>query len=119
MMLRFTDHRKLAQTSPHMLHVIADIRLAPGKREEFLAEFRRIVAQVRAEDGCLEYGPTVDLPTGIAAQGEIPSDRVVIVEKWDSLDALRAHLAAPHMTEYRGRVKHVVQNVRLSILEPA
>ena len=34
-------------------------------------------------------------------------------------DALRAHLGAPHMAEYRARVKDLVVGVRLQVLQPA
>lgn len=44
---------------------------------------------------------------------------VVILEKWESLAALKAHLAAPHMAEYRQRVKDLVAGVTLQIVEPA
>ena len=44
-----------------MIHVIATIEAAPGKRDALLAEFRRNVPLVRAEAGCIEYGPTVDM----------------------------------------------------------
>lgn len=102
-----------------MVHVLATVELQPGKREAFLAEFHRIVPLVRAEAGCIEYGPTVDLRTGIAVQVPVRDNVVTVVEKWESLDALRAHMAAPHMVEYRGRVKDLVVKVELQILEPA
>jgi quinol monooxygenase YgiN len=102
-----------------MIHVIATIEVALGRREEFLAEFRRIVPLVRAEAGCLEYGPAVDVATGISAQAPPRDDVVYVVEKWASLEALHAHLAAPHMTEYRNRVKDLVAGVRLQVLQPA
>jgi quinol monooxygenase YgiN len=102
-----------------MIHVIATIELQPGRRNEFLGEFRRIVPAVRAEEGCLEYGPTVDVGTGIAAQPPPRDDVVVVVEKWASLAALKSHLVAAHMQEYRGRVKEMVAKVELRILEPA
>jgi quinol monooxygenase YgiN len=101
-----------------MIHVIATIELQPGRREAFLAEFRRLVSLVRAEAGCLEYGPAVDLTTDIAAQVPPRDDVVMVVEKWESLDALKAHLTAPHMTEYRGRVKDMVVSAKLLILQP-
>jgi quinol monooxygenase YgiN len=101
-----------------VIHVIATIELAAGKREAFLAEFHRVVPLVRAEAGCLDYGPTIDLPTDIPAQ-VAPRDNVVtVVERWESLDALRAHVAAPHMQEYRGRVKDYVVRVQLQVLQP-
>jgi quinol monooxygenase YgiN len=102
-----------------MIHVIATIDVAPGRREAVLAEFHRIVPLVRAETGCLEYGPAVDVSSGIASQVPIRDNVVTVVEKWQSLDALRAHATAPHMLEYRGRVKDLVVRVQLQILEPA
>jgi quinol monooxygenase YgiN len=102
-----------------MIHVIATIEIVPGKRDAFLAEFHRIVPPVRAEAGCLEYGPTVDVPTGLAAQIPLRENTVTIVEKWESLPALQAHLVAPHMLEYRGRVKDFVAGVKLQVLQPA
>jgi quinol monooxygenase YgiN len=102
-----------------MIHVIATIELAAGTREAFLAEFHRIVPLVRAEAGCLDYGPTIDLPTGLAAQPPARDNVVTVVERWEGLDALRAHVAAPHMQEYRGRVKDYVVRVQLQILQPA
>src|SRR5436190_509887 len=102
-----------------MVHVIATITVKAGQREVFLAEFRRIVPLVHAEAGCLEYGPTVDVASGIAVQGPPRENCAVIIEKWASLEALRAHLQAPHMIEYRARVKDLVAGVQLQVLQPA
>ena len=102
-----------------MIYVIASIQLKPGTRDAFLAEFHRLVPKVRAENGCLDYGPTVDAQTDIAAQVPNRDDVVTIVEQWESLDALKAHLAAPHMAEYRGNVKDYVVGSTLQILQPA
>jgi quinol monooxygenase YgiN len=43
----------------------------------------------------------------------------VVVEKWRDLAALEAHLAAAHMTAYRGRVKDLVVQTTLQVLAPA
>jgi quinol monooxygenase YgiN len=102
-----------------MIHVLATIELAPGRRSEFLREFHAIMPSVKSETGCLEYGPAVDTATQIAAQGPARPDVVVVVEKWASLPALEKHLAATHMLKYREKVKHLVQSVHLQILEPA
>lgn len=102
-----------------MVHVIATIEVARGRREAFLAEFRRVVPLVRAEAGCLDYGPAVDLPSGLTAQLPPRDDVVTVVERWESLDALRAHLAASHMQEYRLRVRDLVVGVQLQVLQPA
>lgn len=101
-----------------MIHVIASIEVKPGKREAFLAAFRQNVPNVRAEKGCLDYGPTLDAKTDIKAQTPVRDNVVTIVERWESLEALHAHLAAPHMAQYRERTKDLVENVSLQILQP-
>ncbi len=101
-----------------MIYVIATIEVKPGKREAFLAEFHRTVPRVRAEKGCIEYGPTVDLKTEIKTQLPLRENTVTIVEKWESLQALQTHLTTPHMAEYRERVKDLVASVTLQVLEP-
>jgi quinol monooxygenase YgiN len=102
-----------------MIYVIATIEVVQGQRDAFLTEFRKVVPLVRAEAGCLEYAPALDLPTDISAQVPARENVVTIVEKWESLEALRAHLQAPHMTEYRARVKELVVGARLHILQPS
>ena len=102
-----------------MIHVIATIELAEGRREDFLREFHQLVPQVRAEQGCLQYGPTVDVDSGIAAQGPARENFVTVVEQWENLEALEAHLAAPHMNAYRETVAEMVRGMSLQILQPA
>lgn len=102
-----------------MVHVIATVEVESGKRDAFLAEFAKLVPLVRAEEGCLEYGPAVDVPTAIPVQLAPRTDVVIVVEKWASVAALEAHLKAPHMTEYRQRVKGLVKQVSLQVLQPA
>ena len=102
-----------------MIYVIATLDLAPGTRGAFLAEFAKVVPLVRAEAGCIEYAPTTDAETDIASQCRIGPDRVTIVEKWQSLDALRAHDGAPHMLAYRSRVRDYIRGRDIRILEPA
>lgn len=102
-----------------MIHVIATITLHPGRRAEFLAEFHKLVPLVHAEAGCIEYGPAVDVDSGIPVQGPLREDVVTVVEKWESLDHLRAHLAAPHMDAYRKTVEGMVADTKLLVLEPA
>ena len=101
-----------------MIHVIATIALQPGRRDDFLAEFRRIVPEVLAEAGCLDYGPAIDARTDIVAQAAPRDDVVTVVERWEGLDHLKAHLTAPHMQAYRARVKEMVAGTTLVILDP-
>jgi len=102
-----------------MIHVIATIQLAPGRRADFLREFHALMPSVKSEQGCIEYGPAVDLASGLDAQSALRPETVVVVEKWVSLAALEKHLAAPHMLKYREKVKQLVIDVQLQVLEPA
>jgi quinol monooxygenase YgiN len=102
-----------------MICVVATIELAEGRREDFLAEFRRIVPEVLEEEGCLEYGPMIDLETNIPAQPPVRDSVVTVVEKWESIEDLEAHLMAPHMLAYRKRVKEMVVGTSLQVLRPA
>jgi quinol monooxygenase YgiN len=102
-----------------MICVIATIEVAEGRRQDFLAEFRKLVPKVLGETGCLEYAPMVDVPSGIGVQAPGRPDVVTIVEKWQSLEALEAHLMAPHMIDYRKAVKGLVKGTSLVVLAPA
>ena len=101
-----------------MIHVLALIEITPGHREDFLGEFRKVSVPVRAEAGCIEYGAAVDAVTDLVQQQQLGENHVLIIEKWESLDHLKAHLVAPHMTDYRIRIKSFVQSVRLQVLDP-
>ena len=79
-----------------MIHVIATIEIAPGRRDDFLAAFHEIVPEVRAEDGCIEYGPATDQAVTIGNPPAIPRDDfVTVIEKWSSVEALLKHHVAP------------------------
>ena len=102
-----------------MVYVIATLELAPGTRSAFLAEFAKVVPLVHAEQGCIEYVGTVDAETDIASQHRIGPDKVTIVEKWASVDALRAHDTSAHMQAYRARVKDYVRSKEIRIMKAA
>jgi quinol monooxygenase YgiN len=101
-----------------MICVIATIEVAPGRREELLAAVRRIVPTVRKEEGCIEYGPMVDATSGLPAQGEVRPSVVTMVEKWESLAALEAHLKTPHMMAFFEQTGDMRRGLSLRILEP-
>lgn len=117
--LRVGEFQSQRKDMRGMIFVIARIEVVAGKRDAFLQEFHRLVPSVLAEEGCIEYGPTIDAATDIDAQRSSGETVVTIMEKWESVAALNAHLAAPHMAEYRERVKDLVVDVQLQILQPA
>ena len=97
------------------VNVLAAVRVKSGQVEQFLEIFRANVPNVLAEDGCLEYAPSIDVDSGMAAQ-ELAPEGVTILERWASLDALKAHSVAPHMLAYREQVRDIVESVSLKVL---
>ena len=102
-----------------MIHVIAEIEINEGRREAFLEEFSKVVPLVLKEQGCIEYGATVDANTCIDRQAPVRNNTVTIVEKWSDTECLEAHLEAEHMAAYRERVTDLVAGATLRILEPS
>ena len=101
-----------------MIHVLAQVETVSGHRDDFLAEFAQVAILVRQEAGCIEYGAAVDVPADIPVQVFLGENVVMIIEKWESNAHLLAHLVAPHMKDYRVRIKPFVQGVTLKVLEP-
>jgi quinol monooxygenase YgiN len=102
-----------------MIHVIATLEFEPGKRDFVLAEFKKIVPLVRAEAGCIEYGPVIDAETSLGMQTKIGPDSLMVIEKWETLEALKAHDVAPHMQDYRTKVKQYIRGREIRVLAPA
>jgi quinol monooxygenase YgiN len=102
-----------------MIHVIAVITAKPGKRDEVLKHFRANVPAVRAEKGCIEYGAAVDADPALPVQTKYGADTFLVVEKWESMDALKAHAAAPHMAAYGAKTKELLASRVIHILSPA
>ncbi len=101
-----------------MIHVVAVITAKPGKREEILRHFRTNVPAVRAEQGCIEYGAAIDAENALPIQTPWGADTFLVIEKWDSIDALKAHAAAPHMAAYRAKTKDLIARRVIHILTP-
>lgn len=100
------------------VHVIAVITTKAGKRDEVLGHFRANVPAVLAEDGCIEYGATVDCADAGFAK-KYGDDTFVVVEKWASLDALKAHAASPHMAAYGKKTKDLLEDRAIHIMSDA
>src|ERR671910_3828988 len=97
---------------------MAVITAKPGMREAFLREFRANMPAVHAEQGCIEYGPAVDAEGMGGFQTKFGPDTFVVVEKWESPDALKAHAAAPHMAAYAAKTKDMIASRVIHVLSP-
>jgi quinol monooxygenase YgiN len=102
-----------------LIHVIAVITAKPGKRAEILQHFRANVPNVHKEKGCIEYGAAVDAENALAFQTKWGPETFLVIEKWESMDALKAHAAAPHMAAYGAKTKELIASRVIHILTPA
>ena len=98
-----------------MINVIASIQIKAGRRAAFVDIFKSNIPHVLMEKGCIEYIPTIDVPTGLPPQ-ELDDNVVTIIEKWHCLEDLQTHLSAPHMLAYREKVKDLIEKVTLKVL---
>jgi quinol monooxygenase YgiN len=100
-----------------MLTVIAEIRTRPGQhhRQAVLDQFAKLPDRFQ-EEGCHGYAPLVDHAAGVSFQTTSP-DSIVMVEQWESVAHLEAHLQTPHMKAYGEAVKGDVLETTIRILK--
>lgn len=102
-----------------MIHVVAIITTKPGKRDEVLSAFNAIVPTVLEEEGCIEYGPTIDATDAPSIQTAFGPDTYVVIEKWTSAATLDAHGKSAHMAAYGAKVKDLLADRVIHILSAA
>ena len=73
----------------------------------------QLVHNTHATDDLQRQGITlVDPP-----KTPLRADSVIMQEKWESLATLQAHLAAPHMNDFRAKVKDLIKNVKVEVFQ--
>jgi quinol monooxygenase YgiN len=77
--------------------VIATFHPVEGRRDELADAALAAVPAVLAEPGCLQYEPHTVGRSGL-----------VILERWESGDALRAHGAGEPLARFRTATEHLV-----------
>lgn len=100
-----------------MIHVVAVIEVKDGMRDAFLAERRHLLPLVRAEVGCVEYVPSVDVPLSNPPKTPPRANAVIMHEKWETLPNLMAHAVAPHMNDFRTKTRHMVVSTKVEAFE--
>jgi quinol monooxygenase YgiN len=101
-----------------MIYVVVSVRVKAGRLRDFLGLFGSVAPLVRQEKGCVQYVAATDFDSGLPPQ-VFGKDVVTILEKWESIEALRNHLAAPHMAAYFAKEKDLTEGASLKILTEA
>jgi len=85
----------------------------------YVEKTRAILGAVRAEEGCCEYRLLGDAVTDWEKPQRFGERTLWMLEKWESVEALKKHLEAPHMKAFGPTVRpmrsgstfHVLQDV--------
>lgn len=78
-----------------MIVVQVEVIIEPGSATKVVDAVKAMETATRNEAGCLKYAFSVD----IADPGMIR-----VTERWESMDAIKAHMASPHMAEFNKAV---------------
>ena len=99
-----------------MIHVLAIITAKPDQRNAMLEALKANVPAVHAEAGCIEYSAAIDVGGAEPAFGP---DTFVVIEKWESMAALKAHASSSHMAAYIAKTKGMLASRAVHVLDPA
>ena len=94
------------QENRELLTVIAYMNAAPGKADELREGLLNLIDTTLAEEGCVNY----DLHESIEKPGWF-----TFYENWESEAHLDAHLAAPHLVDFAGRIPELLDEDGLSV----
>lgn len=100
------------------IHVVAVIKAKPGMRGRILEVFHQNLPTVHKEQGCIEYIATIDANDAGAVQTKFGDDTFVVVEKWESLGALKDHATSSHMAAYAQKTKDLIESRIVHMLSP-
>jgi quinol monooxygenase YgiN len=100
-----------------MLHVIVVMRIREGRMQDFLAACEELRPLVLAEAGCHGYEYTRDAVSPFNPEQPLEADRITLLERWESLEALKAHLETPHMKAAGAKMKGMRASVDLRLTE--
>jgi quinol monooxygenase YgiN len=105
--------------SVRMIHVLAFITAQPGRRADILAAYRDNLPTVLAEEGCIAYEASIDATAADSGYAPVGPDTFVVVERWTSLETLRAHGASAHMQAYVAKTRPWVAHAAVHVLHAA
>ena len=78
-----------------MIVVQVEVVVEPGSANQVRDAVAKMEQATRKEAGCLKYAFSVDISD---------PGMVRVTERWESMDAIKAHMASPHMAEFNKAV---------------
>jgi quinol monooxygenase YgiN len=99
-----------------VIHLVVTMQIREGAMAAFLDLARDLAPVVQRELGCAEYEFTTDVQSFITTQEPVQKNRVTLLEEWESLDALQAHLATPHMKAAGPKMAALRESVSIRVM---
>lgn len=84
---------------------------------DYTAKTLGVVPTVRAENGCRMYTLLKDAQTDWEKPQRFGERTMWMLEKWDSIEALKAHLETPHMKAFGPTVRGMRSGSTFHVLE--
>jgi quinol monooxygenase YgiN len=92
-----------------VIYVIAEVRVKPGTIDKAIAAARLSVAETVKEDGCISYDMHQSVTDPL---------RLVLVERWESREALTRHFDTPHFKAWRAAGPEFVAERKAEVITP-
>ena len=100
------------------VYVLCRFDLKPdADKADYLAKTKDVLAAVRAEPGCCEYRLLGDAKTDWDKPQRFGDRTLWMLEKWLSVEDLKAHLATPHMKKFGPSVAPMRTSSSFHVLE--
>lgn len=94
-----------------MLIVMAEVVTRAGTIDQVRDALKTMEIETRKESGCVTYAFSVDVSD---------PNKLRISERWESMDALKAHFKTPHMATFGGVLgKHPPVSMDVKLYEVA
>ncbi len=109
---------KAATDQDSGVYVLCRFDLKPdASLANYIDKTLAVVPSVRAEDGCRMYTLLKDAETDWDKPMRFGERTMWMLEKWDSVDALKAHLDTPHMKAFGPSVRPMRSASTFHVLE--
>ena len=109
---------RMAAAEDAGVYVLCRFDLKPdADTGDYAAKTLGVVPMVRAESGCRMYTLLKDAQTDWEKPQRFGARTMWMLEKWDSIEALMAHLETPHMKAFGPTVRDMRTNSTFHVLE--
>lgn len=86
--------------------VLANIEPKEGCQDSIIEVSRELIDESLLEEGNIDY----------QLLQPIDNDTLTFVEKWESLDALKRHMASPHFLNFSEESGEFVKNMNIQVI---